>query len=367
MILCANPKEQYFSYKEEIDNAISSVLKKGMYILGDEVTAFENEFAEFNGVLGGVGVSSGTDAIHIALKAYGIGSGDEVITVSHTAVATVAAIELTGAAAVMVDIEEDYFTIDPQKIEKAITSKTKAIIPVHLYGLPVDMDSIMVVAGKHNLKVIEDCAQAHGAKYIGSNVGSIGDCGCFSLYPTKNLGAIGDGGIIISNDKGVLERAKLFRQYGWAKRYISQDKGINSRLDELQAAILRVKLKYLDEDNKKRGKIAEQYNRGLIDCSHILLPKVREDCCHVYHQYVIRVNDRDKLLDHLRGNEILAAIHYPQPIHLQPAYNISPKKVYLPVTEKIVHNILSLPIYPELGKFEVERVVTSIREFYKST
>jgi dTDP-4-amino-4,6-dideoxygalactose transaminase len=303
MILCSNPKAQYLSYKSEIDTAISRVLDSGWYILGKEVKAFEKEFTGYIGVAHGIGVGSGTEALHLALVACGIGRGDEVITVSHTAVATVAAIELAGATPVLVDIDPEFYTIDPDKIESAITTHTKAIIPVHIYGHPADMDPIAEIAEKHNLKVIEDCAQAHGATYKGKRVGSFGDMGCFSFYPTKNLGAIGDGGIVVTGDKELAEKARLLREYGWAERYVSHFTGWNTRLDEIQAAILCVKLKHLDDDNSKREHIAEEYNKelGYVD---IILPKQRKDSTHVYHLYVIRAERRDALLSFLREKGI---------------------------------------------------------------
>jgi dTDP-4-amino-4,6-dideoxygalactose transaminase len=240
MILCGNPKAQYLARRDEIDAALKRVLESGWYILGEEVKAFEEEFASYIGVSYGVGVGSGTEAIHLALVACGIGQGDEVITVSHTATATVAAIELAGATPVFVDIEPDFYTMDPAKLDAAITSRTKAIIPVHIYGQPADMDPILEVAKKHNLRLIEDCAQAHGAIYRGKRVGSLGDVGCFSFYPTKNLGAIGDGGMLVTNNIELAQKARLLREYGWTERDVSQFAGWNTRLDEVQAAILRV-------------------------------------------------------------------------------------------------------------------------------
>jgi len=259
IILCANPKAQYLSYRDDINSAIQRVLDSGWYILGEEVTQFEKEFAQFNTVSHAIGVGSGTEALHIALRAVDIGQGDEVITTAHTAVATASAIDLAGAKPVFVDIEPDFFTIDPDLIEDAITSKTKAIIPVHIYGQPCDMDAIMGIAKKHGLQVIEDCAQAHGATYKDKRVGTMGNIGCFSFYPTKNLGAIGDGGALVTNNNQLAEKIKFFREYGWEDRYISSKEGWNSRLDELQAAILRIKLKNLDKDNNLRQQHALAY------------------------------------------------------------------------------------------------------------
>ncbi len=362
MILCGNPKAQYLSYKEEIDVVLSRVLNSGRYILGKEVDAFEEEFSRYISVAHGIGVGSGTEALHLALSACGIGRGDEVITVAHTAVATVAAIELAGATPVLVDIDSDFYTIDPEKIESAITSHTKAIIPVHIYGHPADMDPILKIARKNRLYVIEDCAQAHGAMYKGNRVGSIGDIGCFSFYPTKNLGALGDGGMVVTSNKELSKRAYLLREYGWTERYVSHFSGWNTRLDEIQAAILRVKLKHLDEDNSKRMRIAEMYNKDL-GVSNIVLSKQRKNSTHVYHLYVIRSSKRNELLTFLREKGIGASIHYPVPVHLQPAY----KSLYgceeLPETEKIAKEIVSLPIYPELSESDVQMIIRVIMDF----
>ncbi|MCP4110683.1 MAG: DegT/DnrJ/EryC1/StrS family aminotransferase [Desulfobacteraceae bacterium] len=366
MILCSNPKAQYLSYKDETDAAISRVLEKGWYILGQEVKAFEEEFASYIGVSYGIGVGSGTDAIHLALCSCGIGQGDEVITVSHTAVATVAAIELSGATPVLADIEPEFFTLDPDKLEAMITPKTKAVIPVHLYGQPADLDIIMEIAAKYHLQVIEDCAQAHGAYYKDRRVGSYGDMACYSFYPTKNLGALGDGGMVVTNDEKLAEKAKLLREYGWAERYVSHIAGWNTRLDEIQAAILRVKLKYLDDDNSKRQHIAEIYNREL-NTTNLILPEKRKNSSHVCHLYVIRSKKRDELLAFLREKGIGTLIHYPVPVHLQPAYKHLSKSDSLPKTEQIADEIISLPIYPELSESEIQTVVKSVAEFFMQT
>jgi dTDP-4-amino-4,6-dideoxygalactose transaminase len=362
MIPCANPKAQYLSCRDEINSAIQNVLDSGWYILGKEVKQFEQEFAAFNNVRHAIGVGSGTEALHLALVACGIGRGDEVVTVSHTAVATVAAIELVGATPVLVDIDCDFYTIDQEKIKSAITSRTKAIIPVHIYGHPADMDPIVEIAEKHNLKVIEDCAQAHGAKYKEKRVGSIGNIGCFSFYPTKNLGALGDGGIVVTNDANLAKKANLLREYGWAERYISHVSGWNTRLDEIQAAILRVKLKHLDEDNSKRMCLAEIYNTKLSD-TDLILPKQRENSKHVYHLYVIRSPKRDEFLAFLKKEGICASVHYPMPVHLQPAYRHLQARDKLPETEKIANGIISLPIYPELSESDVQTIIKTIRDF----
>ncbi len=348
-IFCGNPVAQFQSYRQEILEAIQRVCDHGPYILGPEVEAFEAEFAAYHDVKYSVGVGSGTDALVLAMRAFDIGPGDEVITVSHTALPTASAIIMTGATPVLIDIEEDFFTMDPSKIESAITSKTKAIIPVHLYGQPCDMDRIMAIAKAHGLKVIEDCAQAHGALYKGKKVGTIGDAGCFSFYPTKNLGAIGDGGGIITNKQDVAERLRRMRQYGWDKERIAQEPGVLSRLDELQAAILRIKLRHLDEDNQKRRDIAQHY-RELFSKASLILPQVRKGCTHVYHLYVIKTDARDILKEKFAGVGIEAGIHYALPVHHHSGYA---SKVRIPnealgVTDKIVKKILTLPMYPEL-------------------
>lgn len=362
MILCSNPKAQYLSHKKEIDDAISRVLKSGRYILGEEVKEFEKEIASFIGVSFGIGTGSGTEALHIALTACGIGGGDEVITVSHSAVATAAAIELTGAFPRFVDIEPLFYTINPKKIESAITPQTRAIIPVHIYGQPADMEPVLEVAKEHNLWVIEDCAQAHGALYKGKRVGSLGNIGCFSFYPTKNLGAIGDGGMVVTDDKELAEKAILLREYGWAQRYVSHVAGWNTRLDEVQAAILRVKLKYLDEDNLRRKQLADIYHSKLRETS-LRLPHIRDEATHVLHLYVIQSQKRDGLLSYLRERNIGASIHYPVPIHLQPAYLHIAGGDTLPETENAAKHILSLPIYPELSASDISLITQAIKEF----
>lgn len=356
MITCGNPRAQYKTHRAAIDDAIRRVLESGRYILGEEVRAFEEEFASYVGVRHAIGVGSGTEALHLALAACGIGAGDEVITVAHTAVATVAAIELCGATPVFVDIEPDYFTLDPNELESVITARTRAIIPVHLYGQPADLGAITAVAERRGIRVIEDCAQAHGATYRGKRVGSWGDLACFSFYPTKNLGAIGDAGAVTTNNAELAEKVRYLREYGWAERNVSQMSGWNSRLDELQAAILRVKLRFLDTDNERRRRIASLYDELLAE-SDLTLPRRREDATHVFHLYVVRSSERDDLLKRLEANGVGAMIHYPAPVHQQPAY--IGKNIFadgLTHTEQICREILSLPIYPELTDEEVEKV-----------
>ncbi len=365
MILCGNPSLQYLAHKAEIDSAIKRVLDSGWFILGAEVKAFEAEFAEYIGVQHGIGVGSGTDALHLAIEACDIKRRDEVITVSHTAVPTVAAIEQAGGVPVMVDIESDLYTLDPTKIAAAITPKTKVIIPVHLYGQPVDMDPILALAREHGLRVIEDCAQAHGAMYKGARVGSFGDLACFSFYPTKNLGALGDGGMVVTNQTDLASRVGRLREYGWTPERVSEVPAGNSRLDEIQAAVLRVKLQYLDRDNDARARIAALYDAKLTDTC-LAIPAVRAGVGHVYHQYVVRTPHRDALQKHLREKGIAALVHYPVPVHLQPAYQGRlPGADCLPETERAAREVLSLPIQPELQEADIKTVLGAVCDWTK--
>jgi len=362
-IFCSSPKNQYITYKKEINQAIKEVLSSGQYILGRQVTLFEKEFAKYIGTKYAVSVGSGTEALFLALKAYEIGKGDEVITVSHTAVATVAAIKWTGAEPVLIDIEPDYYTLNPQYLKKAISKRTKAIIPVHLYGQPANLSPILEIARQYGIRIIEDCCQAHGAIYKGKKVGLWGDIGCFSFYPTKNLGAIGDGGMIVTNNKEIAIKCRLLREYGWKEKYISYINGYNSRLDELQAAILRVKLKFLDEDNNKRVALATIYDNEL-EKTDLVLPDKRTETNSVHHLYVVRLKQRDNLKKFLERNDIYPLIHYPVPIHLQPTYKNRVKIIgSLKITEKISKEILSLPIYPELMLKEIKRITSVIKDF----
>lgn len=353
--------KQYETIQAEIDAATARVLKGGWYILGPEVKAFEKEFAEYIGVKHAIGVGSGTEAIHIALLALGIGAGDEVITVPNTAVATVAAIELTGARPVLVDVRDDTMLIDVEKIERAITPRTKAIIPVHLFGQSADLDPILQLARAKNIFVLEDCAQAHGATYRGKRVGSIGDIAAFSFYPTKNLGAYGDGGAITTNDSALAERINLIRQYGWRERYTSDIKGMNSRLDELQAAILRVKLRHLDMWNHARRERAALYTELLRT---VTPPREMPYGRAVYHLYVVQSKKRDALVEHLKTRGIGTMIQYPHTIHLQPAYtNLGYREGSLPVSERLAREIVSLPLYPELSLDDVRMIANAVNEF----
>lgn len=355
--------------RREIDNAIRRTLDSGWYILGREVEAFEAEFAAYIrqhcvepvASVGCVGVNSGTDALQLALMACNVGPGDEVITVSHTAVATVAAITLTGATPVFVDIDPLTYTMDPAALTLAITPRTKAVIPVHLYGHPAEMDMILSIAQHAGLRVIEDCAQAHGASYRGRHVGVLGDFGCFSFYPTKNLGALGDGGAVVSHDPDLLERVRLLREYGWTPqaRYVSQIQGMNSRLDEIQAAILRVKLAYLDRWNNMRRRLALAY-AGVLP-QGVRLPVEHTGVYHVYHLYVVRTPARDAVQASLRAAAIGTGIHYPVPVHQQPGY-ASYARDPLPHTEQIAREILSLPMHPLLTEAQVAQVGEAMTE-----
>ncbi len=360
MILQCNPKAGYLAHKKEIDEACLRVLDSGWYILGGECLAFENEYSKFNQTEFALGVANGTDALELALRAIGITAGDQVVTVSHTAVATVSAISRVGAEPVFVDVLDDY-TLDPEQLETVLKQiDAKAVIVVHLYGQPADMGLIMPIAKQFNVPVIEDCAQAHGALINNKKVGSFGIVGCFSFYPTKNLGGIGDGGMLVTSNKEVYEAAKVIRQYGWKERYISEVQGINSRLDELQAAILRIKLKYLQQSNQQRQKLAQFYFDNLFD-THLFLPAKRSGTEHVFHQFVVRTQNRDYLQSRLSEKQIATAVHYPKPVHQQPAYN-DPKYCPLPLvnTERLCSQILSLPMYPELSENEVAAVSDAV-------
>lgn len=347
---------EYKALQHELDAAATRVLASGWYILGREVAAFEEEFAAYLGVTQAVGVASGTDAVLLACRALEIGPGDEVITVSHTAVATAAAIELSGATPVFVDIEPVTYTMDVSQVAAAITPRTKAIIPVHIYGHPAEMDTLLALAQQHNLLVIEDCAQAHGARYKGKRVGTMGDAAAFSFYPTKNLGAIGDGGAVVTNNPAVANRLKMLRQYGWQQRYISDIAGYNSRLDELQAAFLRVKLRHLEAGNATRRYLAELYNQQLAHLP-LTLPVPQPDCEPVFHLFVIQTEQRDALQTYLAEQGIGTAIQYPVPVHRQPAYHwLGYEAGSLPVTEGICGRILSLPMHPYLKETDLKKV-----------
>lgn len=359
---------QYRRIEEEILSAQKGVLEKGHFILGEEVSSFEEEFARYCGVRYGVGVGSGTDALFLALKAAGIGEGDEVITVSHSFIATAIAISRAGAKPIFVDIDPEVYTMDPNVLEdflkKRKRSRVKAILPVHLYGHPAEMDAILDIANRYHLMVIEDACQAHGAEYQGRKAGSFGHLGCFSFYPTKNLGAYGDGGMVVTNGKKYFERLRLLRRYGEKRKYEHVLKGWNSRLDEMQAAILRVKLKYLDQWNGERRKKALMYKR-MFESTEVRCPVEREKARHVYHLFVIQMKRRNALQVFLKEKGIETLIHYPVPIHLQKAYaELGYRRGDLPVTEKYAHETLSLPFYPELTTEEMREVQEQVRTFF---
>jgi dTDP-4-amino-4,6-dideoxygalactose transaminase len=375
-----DPRASYLEQQAATDAAIARVLSGGQYILGNEVASFEQDFAAWLGTEHATGVGSGTDAIELALRACGIGAGDLVFTVSHTAVATVAAIERAGAVPVLVDIEPGGFTMDPAVLECALeealdaplAGRPAAVLPVHLYGEPADMEPIARLARRRGLRIIEDCAQSHGARYRGRATGGIGDIGCFSFYPTKNLGALGDAGMTATNDPALATALREIREYGWRDRYISARVGINTRLDPIQAAILAAKLPRLDADNASRQGIAARYDAGLAGLP-LDLPSRRPECKHVFHQYVIRVRGagpgdagRDRLRAHLSRARIGTGIHYPAPVHLQPAYcgRLAEFPAGLPETTRAARQILSLPMFPQLPADSVERVIAAIRDYF---
>ncbi len=361
----ASPAAQYRAHRAAIEAAIARVLDSGFFVLGEEVESFERAFAGYCGVTHGVGVASGTDALELAMRALGIGPGDEVITVSHTAVATAAAVLACGATPVLVDIEPNYYTIDASRIESAITPRTKAIVPVHIYGQAADMDAILAVARSRNLRVIEDCAQCTGGRYGGRRLGSLGDVACFSFYPTKNLGAIGDGGMVITSDADLAARVRRLRQYGWDEARKTHELGRNSRLDPMQAAILAAKLPHLDADNARRAALAARYERGLAGLP-LTLPLARANSAHVFHLCVVQCADRQRLMAHLKADRIGSAIHYAEPVHVQAGYaerSVMPKSG-LPITTEAAGHIVSLPMYPELSDAEADRVVASICRFF---
>ena len=367
-----DPRAGYLVQQSEIDSAVKRVLEGGQYILGREVEAFETAFAGWLGTTYAIGAGSGTDALELALRGCGIGQGsghrDLVFTVSHTAVATVAAIERAGAVPVLVDIEADGFTMDPGALDAALrdppAGRPAAVIPVHLYGEPADLAPIGELARTHGLRLIEDCAQSHGAQYRGRNTGTFGDIACFSFYPTKNLGALGDAGLVATGDAGLAAALREAREYGWRERYISAVPGINTRLDPIQAAILAAKLPRLVADNARRQAIAARYDEGLGGLP-LQLPHRRAGCSHVFHQYVIRSTARNALRGHLRDAAIGTGIHYPAAVHQQAAYrDIARGPGGLAASERAVGEILSLPIYPQMTDGAVDRVIASIRRFF---
>jgi dTDP-4-amino-4,6-dideoxygalactose transaminase len=356
-------RESYHELKDELLATFEKVMESGWYILGEEVSKFEEEFATYCGVNHCIGVGNGLDALYLILKAYNIGAGDEVIVPSNTFIATWLAVSYAGAKIVPVEPDEKTYNIDPKKIEMAITPKTKAIIPVHLYGQPAEMDEINNIAEKYGLWVIEDAAQAQGALYKNKRAGSLGHVAGFSFYPGKNLGAFGDAGAITTNDTILADKIRILRSYGSKTKYDHRLKGLNSRLDELQAAFLRVKLRYLDEWNKRRSEIAHQYLEHLSNPA-IVLPVVAENTKSVWHLFVIRTHNRDELQSYLKLNYIDSLIHYPVPPHLQPAYDdMSLSKGSFPISEKIHDEVLSLPISPHIDTESIQKVIMAVNRF----
>lgn len=363
-ILPADPQAGYLAAQAEIDAAIQRVMLSGQYILGPELEAFEKEFAAWLGVAGAVGVANGTDALELALHAAGVGPGDKVVTVANTVTATVSAIGATGARPMFVDIEPHTLLMDLAALDSMLTAlrdpTIKAVVPVHLYGQAVDMPALMDLARQHNLLVIEDCAQAHGAGVGDRKAGAWGQLAAFSFYPTKNLGAFGDAGAVVGSDPALLEKVQLLRQYGWRRRYVSDLPGRNSRLDELQSAILRVRLPRLDSENARRGVIAQQYRTALAGLP-LGLPQVGAGRTHCWHQFVIRTPRRDDLKAALEKKGILCGILYPVPVHRQPAYHDAGRS--LPQTEQACAEVLSLPLHPGLTDADVARVVREVQGF----
>jgi dTDP-4-amino-4,6-dideoxygalactose transaminase len=360
MIPLVDLKAQYASIKNEIDAAVESVLESGQFVLGSEVAAFEEEFAAYCQARYAVGVNSGTSALHLSLLAAGIGPGDEVITVPFTFVATACAIYYTGARPIFVDVDPRSFTMDPAAVENAITERTKAIVPVHLYGQPADMDPILAIAKKHELVVIEDACQAHGAEYNGRRAGSLGDAGCFSFYPGKNLGAYGEGGMVVTDNAEHARTIRMLRDWGAEKKYQHVLKGYNYRLEALQAAVLRVKLRYLEAWTDARRAVAERYDK-LFAGSGVRTPEAMSYARHVYHVYAIRVKNRQRLQDDLTRQGIQTGIHYPHPIHTLPAFaDLGYRLGDFACSEQAADEVLSLPMFPELTLSQTQRVVDAV-------
>ena len=356
----ANPKAQNEAHKEALDEAVKRVFSSGWYILGEEVRLFEKEFADLLGAAFCTGVASGTDALLLALEAVGVKPGDEVITVSHSAVATVTAIELTGAIPVFVDIDPGTRCMNPSLLPDLVTERTTSLLPVHIYGQPAPMEEILTIARQQGLKIVEDCAQAHGAEINGRKVGTFGDAGAFSFYPTKNLGGIGDGGAVVTNSEEIAARVRELREYGWRERYVSAIQGMNSRLDELQAAILRVKLPYLLESNKRRRELATRYCEA-IDGINIVSPLQIKDTLHAMHLFVVECDNRDEFRGYMGEMGIGTALHYPYPIHRQPAFAERIRGGSdLRHTEKLYERIVTLPMFPELIDEQVERICEAL-------
>jgi len=368
MIPVADLKAQYLEIKDELDAAVSETLADAHFILGPNVAALESEVAAYCDTRFGIGVASGTDALHLALRALNIGPGDEVVTTPFTFIATAEAISYVGATPVFVDIDPITFNIDPGRLEAAIGPRTRAILPVHLYGQPADMDEIGAIANEHKLAVIEDCAQAIGATYRGRKAGSFGAFGCLSFFPSKNLGGAGDGGMLVTGDEQLAARVRRLRAHGSSRKYYHEEIGYNSRLDELQATIVRVKLRHLDTWTRRRQEIAALYDSRLSENNGIALPVTGDDHTHVRHQYTIKIHDRDRVKTELTEHGIDSAIHYPLPIHLQPAYAYLGRRAGdFPVSERAAAEVLSLPMYPQLADAQVERICADLLNILQAT
>lgn len=368
MIPIVDLKRQYKQTGEQIEKAVVDVLRSGAYILGPNTKALEAEIASYIGTKHAIGLNSGTDALHLALRAMDIGKGDEVITVAFTFVATTESIEIVGATPVFVDIDPDTFNIDAKAIEAKITPKTKAIMPVHLYGQPVDMDVIMDIAKRYNLYVIEDCCQAIGATYKGKKVGSFGDVGAYSFFPTKNLGGMGDGGMAVTNSDYLNGRMLALRNHGGAVRYHHDEIGVNSRLDEIQSAILRVKMNYIDQWNTMRREAAARYNELFKDCEDVVTPKELDDTYCVYHQYTVKVPNRDAVQKMLNENGVGAMIYYPIPLHMQKVHaHLGYEENSLPHTVENTKLVMSLPMFAELTAEEQKEVADKVKDAIKKS
>lgn len=353
---------QYFEHQAEFEEKALEVLRGGMYVLGKEVSAFEREFADYLGVKNCVGVACGLDALRIAVHLLGIGEGDEVIVQGNTYIASVMGITMNGATPVFVEPNE-FYSLDAERLEEKITKHTKAILVVHLFGQATNMEKILSVAGKYGLKIIEDCAQSHGSSWKGRKTGTIGDVGCFSFFPTKNLGCFGDGGAIVTDDDHLAEQIRIYRNYGSCQKYVNVMQGANSRLDEIQAALLRVKLKYLDTYNLERNRTGEKYLRGIKN-PLVELPKIAPDCTSVWHQFVLRTKFRDALAAYLERQGIQTLVHYPIPPHLQEAYRyLNVPKGALPITEQLADEVLSLPMYCGMTDQEIDTIVGCVNQF----
>ena len=357
---------QYRSIKQEIDQAIASVVSEASFIGGKHLESFEGHFASYTGARHCIGVGNGTDAISIALKALGIGPGDEVITAANSFIASSEAVTAAGARVVFVDCDRSTYTLDAGALERAVTKRTKAVIPVHLYGQPADMDAIAGVAQRHGLRIIEDAAQAHGARYRGRTVGTLGDCACFSFYPGKNLGAYGDGGAITTSDHDLAKKIRMFANHGRIEKYNHEFEGVNSRLDSLQAAVLDVKLRHLEAWTERRRAVARRYDDGLR--GSVVIPAVLPDCRHVYHLYVVRVPRREAVIKFLKEKGIGTGIHYPIPLPLLNAYRyLGHTAADFPVASSLKDEILSLPMYGDLTDDQADMVIASLREAVSRT